>query len=78
MASGRSCGFPGSVACVQGAVDGLRITKRVSTHIRVTLPPKEAVVYESFAAGTGRRPQERIGVDGGGRWLLQNRDLTLD
>lgn len=53
MASGRSCGFPGSVACVQ-AVDGLRITKRVSTHIRVTLPPKEAVVYESFAAGTGR------------------------
>src|SRR5882757_1998776 len=38
--------------------DGLR-SPWVSTHMRATLPPKQAVGYERFAAGTRRYPQER-------------------
>src|SRR6266704_2862252 len=110
--TGRSCAFPGSVACVQRQAAGLRTPARWATitikgqhtgpkhgnetstwHVRgplliayrtqqlghyamsvlcqfqprATLPPTQAVVYERFAAGTCRQPQERIGVDGGGR-----------
>src|SRR5229473_6557086 len=35
-------------------LDGLRSPQRVSTHMRATLPPAPAVVYERFASGTCR------------------------